>query len=115
MAPNEPTWVGEIDRLAPSGGLRVDSSYRAARLLVTVAGTPQGQVTVPLTDGHAPAAVIDEACAALGPADAVPGAPVSDEPVTVVIATRNRPSSLGRCLRSVLAGDHPAIRVVVVD
>jgi glycosyltransferase involved in cell wall biosynthesis len=115
MAPNEPTWVGEIDRLAPSGDLQVDPSYCAARLLVTVAGTPQGQVTVPLTDGHATAAVIEEACAALGPVEAVPGAPVSDEPMTVVIATRNRPSSLGRCLRAVLAGDHPAIRVVVVD
>lgn len=115
MAPNEPTWVGEIDRLAPSVDLQVDASYRAARLLVTVAGTPQGQVTVPLSDGYAAAQVIDGACAALGPAEAVPAAPVSDEPLTVVIATRNRPSSLGRCLRSVLAGDHPAVRVVVVD
>lgn len=115
MAPNEPTWVGEIDRLAPGGDLRVDPTYCAARLLVTVAGTPQGQVTVPVTDGFVSAAVIDQAVAALGPVDAVPGAPVSDEPVTIVIATRNRPESLGRCLRSVLAGDHPAIRVIVVD
>ncbi len=40
---------------------------------------------------------------------------LSDEPLTVVIATRNRPESLGRCLRSVLAGHHPAMHVVVVD
>lgn len=115
MAPDEPTWVGELDRLAPTRDLQVGVGFRAARLLVTVAGNPQGQVTVPLRDGRAAAAEIERACASLGPPSAVPAAPVSAEPITVVIATRNRPESLGRCLRSVLAGDHPAVQVVVVD
>ncbi|MBW0102487.1 glycosyltransferase family 2 protein [Pseudonocardia sp. KRD291] len=115
MAQNEPTWVGELDRLAPMHDLQVGTDYRAARLLVTVAGTPQGQVTVPLRDGRATAADLAAAVAPLGAPAAVRGAPMSAEPITVVIATRNRPESLGRCLRSVLAGDHPALQVVVVD
>ncbi|MDN5915489.1 MAG: glycosyltransferase [Pseudonocardia sp.] len=115
MAPNEPTWVGELDRLVPMHDLQVGADYRAARLLVTVAGTPQGQVTVPLHGGRATAADLAAAVARLGPATAVRGTPMSTEPITVIIATRNRPESLGRCLRSVLAGDHPALQVVVVD
>ncbi|MET0191242.1 MAG: glycosyltransferase family A protein, partial [Pseudonocardia sediminis] len=115
MAQNEPTWVGELDRLAPLHDLQVGTGYRAARLLVTVAGTPQGQVTVPMRDGRATAADLAAAVAPLGPPAAVRGAPTSTEPITVVIATRNRAESLGRCLRSVLASDHPALQVVVVD
>ena len=115
MAPNEPTWVGELDRLAPPHDLQVGPGYRAARLLVTVAGTPQGQVTVPLRAGRATAAELAAALAPLGPPAAVRAAPVSAEPITVVIATRNRPESLGRGRRSVLAGDHPSLQVVVVD
>lgn len=115
MAPNEPTWVGELDRLVPMHDLQVGAGYRAARLLVTVAGTPQGQVTVPLHEGRATSAALAAAVAPLGPPAAVRGAPTSSEPITVVIATRNRSESLGRCLRSVLASDHPALQVVVVD
>jgi O-antigen biosynthesis protein len=37
------------------------------------------------------------------------------EPVSVVIATRDRPDALRRCLRSVAALDHPAYEVIVVD
>src|SRR5207344_1197747 len=40
---------------------------------------------------------------------------VCTEPVTAVVATRGRPTSLARCVRSILAGDHPAVGVVVVD
>ena len=51
--PDEPTWVGELDRLVPADDLTVDPRFGAARLLITVGGTPQGQVTVPLRDGRA--------------------------------------------------------------
>ncbi|MEA2384866.1 MAG: hypothetical protein QOH72_4837 [Solirubrobacteraceae bacterium] len=37
------------------------------------------------------------------------------DPISVVIATRDRPAPLARCLRSVLALDHPAYEVIVVD
>ncbi|MFP5022718.1 glycosyltransferase family 2 protein [Pseudonocardia phyllosphaerae] len=110
-----PTWVGELDRSAPLRELQVDPAYRAARLLVTVAGTPQGQITVPLVDGHAAVDALAAAIESLGPADAVAPAPVSHEPITVVVPTRNRPEMVARCLRAVLASDHPALTVVVVD
>nr|WP_255426455.1 glycosyltransferase [Pseudonocardia sp. C8] len=41
--------------------------------------------------------------------------PTSGEPVTVVVATRGRPDSVRRCVRAILAGDHPAVTVLVVD
>jgi GT2 family glycosyltransferase len=37
------------------------------------------------------------------------------EPISVVIATRDRPAALARCLRSLRAVDHPAYEVIVVD
>ncbi|SFO00859.1 Glycosyl transferase family 2 [Pseudonocardia ammonioxydans] len=113
--PDEPTWVGELDRLGPARDLVVDPRFGAARLLITVDGTPQGQVTVPLRNGRASAADIADAVAPLGPLGRVERAPVGTDPVTVVIATRNRPESLARCLRAVLASEHPALSVVVVD
>ncbi|MEU6700345.1 glycosyltransferase family A protein, partial [Pseudonocardia sp. NPDC046786] len=113
--PDEPTWVGELDRLAPARDLVVDPRFGAARLLVTVGGTPQGQVTVPLRGGRAAAAELDAAVSTLGPAGTVDRAPVAADPVTVVIATRNRADSLARCLAAVLDSDHPALSVIVVD
>ncbi|ANY06210.1 glycosyltransferase family 2 protein [Pseudonocardia sp. HH130630-07] len=115
MIPDEPTWVGELDRLAPARDLVVDPRFGAARLLVTVGGTPQGQITVPLSDGRASATELEFATATLPPVDDVERAPVASDPVTVVIATRNRPDSLARCLRAVLASDHPDLSVIVVD
>ncbi|MER7435658.1 glycosyltransferase family A protein, partial [Pseudonocardia alni] len=115
MTPDVPTWVGELDRLAPARDLEVDRRFAAARLLVTVGGTPQGQVTVPLRAGRATAAELSLAVAALPAAGTVAVAPSAADPVTVVVATRNRPESLARCLRAVLASDHPALSVVVVD
>ena len=38
-----------------------------------------------------------------------------DRRITVAVATRDRPTSLARCLEHVLALDHPAFDVVVVD
>ncbi|MFP5072393.1 glycosyltransferase family 2 protein, partial [Pseudonocardia nantongensis] len=113
--PDLATWVGEWDRLAASADLAVDPRFGAARLLLTVGGTPQGQVTVPLRGGRANAADIEAAAATLGPVDDVAPAPVAADPITVVIATRNRADSLTRCLRAVLASDHPALSVIVVD
>ncbi|OLL76162.1 MULTISPECIES: glycosyltransferase family 2 protein [unclassified Pseudonocardia] len=113
--PDAVTWVGELDRLAPLRDLRVGPGFHAARLLVTVGGTPQGQVTVPLRNGHATIAELNAALITLSPPEAVVPAPVGSDPVTVVVATRNRPESLARCLRAVLASDHPALSVVVVD
>lgn len=123
-----PIWVGELERRAVVADLAVASTYVAARLLVTAGGLPVGLVTVSLTDGRATAAAMLRAVGEqVGPdvhpvADCVAGDPAAagrvagtDEPLTVVITTRDRPASLRRSIRGVVAGDHPAVTVLVVD
>lgn len=126
-----PIWVGEVaHRRTPAGaatptgsagaglgrpGLEVPARFTAARLLVTDDGVPVGQVDVPLRAGVAAPARLAAATAAVAGA-APPARPAtSDEPITVVIATRGRPHSVRRCLDAVLAGRHPAVTVLVVD
>ncbi|MFC5950855.1 glycosyltransferase family 2 protein, partial [Pseudonocardia lutea] len=110
-----PTWVGETD-VDDVAGLHVEARYTAARLLVTAGGDAVGQVTVPLRAGVADAVTVAEAVRAqLGALPQPRRVPTSVEPVSVVIATRGRPESLGRAVRAVLAGDHPAVTVLVVD
>ncbi|MBW0104693.1 glycosyltransferase family 2 protein [Pseudonocardia sp. KRD291] len=115
-----PIWVGQTERSLPTGvepaGIRVPGHFVAARLLVTADGVPVGQVDVPLTGGVAtPAQVAGAVAAGTGAIPDPPAPPVSDEPLTVVVATRDRPDSVDRCVRAVLAGDHPAVTVLVVD
>jgi GT2 family glycosyltransferase len=111
-----PTWVSTIERRSPIARISVGPGYRAARLLVTAGGVPAGRVTVRLRAGQAAA---DEVAAAiddqLGPDGPVLAPRPSAEPVTVVVATRGRPNRLARCVRSILAGDHPDVTMLVVD
>ncbi|MEV1293765.1 glycosyltransferase [Pseudonocardia sp. NPDC049635] len=118
--PPGPIWVGETaHRRAPDGppgaGLNVPPRFTAARLLVTDAGLPVGQVDVPLTGGRAGAEDIDRATAAVVAATPPEPPPTSDDPITVVVATRGRPDSVRRCLAAILAGDHARVTVLVVD
>ena len=113
-------WVGQTERALPPGvlppGIAVDRRFAAARLLVTAGGVPGGQVDVARTGGAAtPAAVAAAVAAGTGATPDPAPPPVSDEPLTVVVATRGRPESVDRCVRAVLAGDHPAVTVLVVD
>jgi GT2 family glycosyltransferase len=111
-----PTWVGQIERREDPADLSVDPRYVAARLLVTAGGAPVGLITVPLDGGRADAAVVAAAVEAeVGPDHRVEAPPTSDKPVTAVIATRGRPDSVRRCVTAVLACDHPALSVIVVD
>ncbi|HXV92517.1 MAG TPA: glycosyltransferase [Pseudonocardia sp.] len=111
-----PTWVGELDRQEPVRDLAVPQRFTAARLLVTAGGAPLGLLTVQLREGRATAGEIRGAIdAAFGDRPDPPTPPSSEEPVTVVIATRGRARSLERCVRAVLAGDHPDVTVLVVD
>ncbi|MFP5070401.1 glycosyltransferase family 2 protein [Pseudonocardia nantongensis] len=96
-------------------GLEVPARFVAARLLVTDGGTPVGQVDLSLRSGRATAAELAAATAAVAGAEPPARPPTSDRPLTVVIATRGRPESVRRCLAAVLAGDHPAVTVLVVD
>ena len=118
--PPGPIWVGETaHRRGPGGppgaGLHVPPRFTTARLLVTDAGLPVGQVDVPLTGGRASAGEIGRATAAVVAATPPEPPPTSDEPMTVVVATRGRPESVRRCLAAILAGDHAAVTVLVVD
>lgn len=111
-----PIRVGQVERRADPEGVTADPRFVAARLLVTAGGTPVGLVMVELTAGRATAEEVRAAVdAQLGPDREVRAPATSTEPITVVIATRNRAESVQRCVRAVLAGDHPAVTVVVVD
>ena len=132
--------VGDI--AAPA---RPGPPYAAVRLLVRLHGQPLGFVTLPLVDGRLAASAIAEQVSgqlrsqvnahlvedALEPVASItvagvgavrdpccrrrpaggPGGP----PVTVVVATRDRPQSLARCLRALTALTYARFEVVVVD
>lgn len=115
-----PIWVGETTHLrepgrVPSGDLEVPARFGTARLLVTDCGVPVGQVDVPLRHGRAGADEIARAAATVAGAERPAEPPRSEEPMTVVVATRGRPESVRRCVAAVLGGDHPAVTVLVVD
>ncbi|TCK25126.1 glycosyltransferase family 2 protein [Pseudonocardia endophytica] len=115
--PTGPTWVGRTE-IGHAEDVAAPARFTSARLLVchpTPAGTvPVAQVELPLARGRASAAEVARAAsAAAGHVPQPP--PVSAEPVTVVVATRGRPDSVRRCVQAVLAGDHPAMTVLVVD
>jgi hypothetical protein len=140
----EPVDVVEIELGAALPALRPTGapSAAAARALVRLHGRPLGLVDLPLRrdglsadacarciwrtlraeiathlagDGLAPVTALT--------ADGLPGATpclaararLRAEPVSVVIATRDRPASLARCLASLRRLDHEAFEVIVVD
>uniref|UniRef100_UPI0015F05912 glycosyltransferase family 2 protein n=1 Tax=Pseudonocardia pini TaxID=2758030 RepID=UPI0015F05912 len=110
-----PTWVGrtEVDEVA---GLQVEPGYRHARLLVTAGGDALGEITVGLRRGTADAVCRAEAVRLqIGPTPRPREVPSSEEPLTVVVPTRGRTDGLVRAVRAILAGDHPALTVLVVD
>ncbi|MEU7816519.1 glycosyltransferase family A protein [Pseudonocardia sp. NPDC049154] len=115
-----PAWVGRVERRTDGPDaldLSVDPRYLAARLLVTAGGVPAGLISVGLTGGRATTSTVRAAIEAqLGPDTGEEQAlPRSVEPLTVVIATRGRAESLRTSIAAVVAGDHPAVTVVVVD
>jgi GT2 family glycosyltransferase len=67
-------------------------------------------------DGQdAPATLTARGLPALSPAPCDPHLPEPAPLVTVVIATRDRPERLGRCLRAVLDLDYPCLEILVID
>jgi GT2 family glycosyltransferase len=132
--------VGDIAAPANSG-----PPYAAARLLVRLHGQPLGFVTLPLVDGRLAASAIAEQVSerlqseanahlvgdGLEPVASITAAGVGavgdpscrrrpaggpDDPlVTVVVATRDRPQRLARCLRALAAVTYAPFEVLVVD
>ena len=122
--PFEPFLVAELDLSDPwievidwhAGG----RSYRRARVLVRLRGTPLG--TVDVARGES---IVDHVRQKLGAVlaaqlerddEAKSSTPAADASLaTVVIATRERPERLAATLDSVFALDHPRYEVIVVD
>jgi hypothetical protein len=118
-----PVFVGHVEVTDHDGGagyrdIATAPRFTAARLLVTVHGVAVGQVVVPLRDGRASAATVqDTVLTEMGGEIARAAAPLPavTAPLTVVVPTRGRPESLIRCLCSLLRSDHPRLTVLVVD
>ncbi|MGZ0145907.1 glycosyltransferase family 2 protein [Kribbella sp. WER1] len=115
---NQRILVGDLhlDRPWPDPPLGDSARYGAARLLVRRHQQPLGEITVPLdrppTADILRRAVLEQ-LGDLGP-DVLPDTP-APRSATVVIATRERPDSLERCLGTLAESDHPFFDVVVVD
>ena len=92
--------------------------YRRAVVLVRDGRYPTASVSLELPQhgdpGQLVAAVRSE-LAARPPRPARGDRSVPLEPVSVVIATRNRPEALDRCLASLRDVDHPDVEIIVVD
>ncbi len=88
--------------------------YAGAHVLVLDGHQPAGIVVVPFVDHVIAAPELAAALADLPSPDHRP-APVSGDPISVVIATRDRPEQLERCIRSIRRGSVLPTRIVVVD
>lgn len=126
--PFVPALVATIELDAPEGIVnRLDingAPYRRVIALVREHGRPCGTIEFPLPDprgasiadvrAHLDAALgdgtIERAIAVVPPCPTIP-----QSAMTVVIATRDRPEALARCLTSLGAGDDAPFDVVVVD
>ncbi len=129
----EPALVTQVDMAMPggiAGGTSITGEpYTRAIVLVRDAGRPRGIVEMPIPPEGLDATVLEQRLR-----DAVEQhdlAPVSGDnaralfsmstmfsglpPVTVVVATRDRPETLRRCVDSILASEYPDFDVLVVD
>lgn len=106
-----------LDLDGPDAADTSPSAHRRGRVLVRRDGRPVGVVDVPLEDGLlAPAEEEQIRTTFAGVRTAAPRVDSAElPPITVVIATHDRPSDLRRCLESVLGMDHPDFGVVIVD
>lgn len=115
-----PVLVGDLhlERSWADEPLGETSRYGSARLLVRRHGRPLGEIQIGLDDGCPPAEelrrVVREQLGVEDDADALTS-PRWMLPATVVIATRERPESLVRCLDTLAACRYPSFDVVVVD
>lgn len=100
--------------------------YRKAMVLVRDSGRPIATVEIDIPpDGLTPAALEHALRARVGPTKSEPQphaaeagrrvVPSQTPFASVIIATRNRPDRLARCLASVEALDYPDFEVIVVD
>ena len=112
-------WVGEIDGTrAFSDEVRLThaAGFLRARLLVRMNRRTLGFVTVGVDASVALGREIAREVARLAPrTDEITSEPDRDQPISVVLCTRDRPDGLRRALSSILDSDHRDFEVVVVD
>ncbi len=125
----QPALVAQFDLARPepiTNGRSISGEpYTRAHVLVREHGQPRGVLEVPfdgakqLDAAHltriASTAFADATVIDLRYDDGLAAAPVAPTPVTVVVATRNRPEALLRCVDSILRSSHPDVRVVIVE
>ncbi len=133
-----PVTVAEIELAGPAAVSYISiaqaesDEVRQALVLVRMAGRPLTTITVDApggrVDAESCAAQAHAALAAMGEIPDAAGATLSGAPavdsspavarypqISVVIATRERPQSLARCLHSLAQLDYPDYEVIVVD
>lgn len=124
-----PVQMIDLDVGAAPGPLRTDlgpdqQPYARAQLLLRDGHRPLGVRVVDAPDGQVPAEVVRrtvaEVCAGAPRGLDRPWPPTWPAPddmpsVTVLVATRDRPSALARCLESLARVDYPRLSVLVVD
>lgn len=119
-----PLRVATLDLSGGLAGIAGGGEVRGTRLLVRRGAQPLGWITIEREGGEVRARDVRDAlarplAAAVGRervhawlgAPALPAPP----PVSVVVCSRDRADSLGRCLRALAALDYPAWELVVID
>lgn len=119
--PFSPIRVCDVDLDAPSDIPAEPSeaglAYGSAHCVVRRQGMLTGVVQVPLYGVGLDARALQQALAEHLPAPEVPApaAPGRPQRTRVVVATRDRPEMLARCVDSLLAQDHPDFEILVID
>ncbi|GGL73939.1 hypothetical protein GCM10010129_17020 [Streptomyces fumigatiscleroticus] len=114
-----PVQVAELDLDGPAAGLRPGPGSPPVTsgevfVLVRSDGRPAGTLLARVPEGADPQEVLAGLAQDL-PAPRPRAAPTAPPPASVVVASRERASRLGRALDSLLAQDHPDFEIVVVD
>ncbi len=109
----------DLDALSdiPAGKSEAGITYGNAHCVARRDGMLAGVVQVPLYGADLDASSLEQALGEILPAHVRPSPWALHEPqrTRVVVATRDRPEMLARCLDSLLAQDHPDFEIVVVD
>jgi GT2 family glycosyltransferase len=100
----------------PAGVASTGERYRSARVYVWRGGRPWRVIDLPLDDGVT-AAELAGAIGEVPPTGprTAEGSDAATPSTTVVVATRDRPEPLLRCIASIVAGEGPVPEILVVD
>ncbi|CAA9394231.1 MAG: Glycosyl transferase, family 2 [uncultured Propionibacteriaceae bacterium] len=110
-------WIGTLDLTSDVSDdlvLADAAGYSRARLLIRSGRNPRGFVELDVHHGRVPESELRDALAGLPEVDP-PLAPGLDEPISVVLCTRDRPEALRAAIASLLQLNYTALEIVIVD